>query len=148
MSAEGVFSIVSLNLSERKGTVKTPVGFMDLVEGSGALGDAHAGPGNRQLSLLAIEDIDAQSSANIDLGPGAYAENITTRGVDLLSLPLGTRIAIGAALLEISQIGKECHAGCAIRRATGDCVMPKRGVFARVLIGGRIGLEDSCRYRF
>jgi MOSC domain-containing protein YiiM len=80
------------------------------------------------------------------VGPGAFAENITTEGVDLPYLPLGTRIEIGSAVLELSKIGKECHEGCAIRREAGDCVMPRRGVFARVVVGGRISLEDSCRY--
>ena len=80
--------------------------------------------------------------------PGAFAENITTEGVDLPSLPIGTRFEIGGAVLELSKIGKDCHEGCAIRRATGDCVMPRRGVFARVIKGGRISLEDSCRYDF
>jgi cyclic pyranopterin phosphate synthase len=148
MSVEGTFAIVSLNLSERKGTVKTPTGALDLVEGMGVAGDAHAGAGNRQVSLLAIEDIEASRPGALEAEPGAFAENITTRGVDLPSLPLGARLEIGDAVLEISQIGKECHGGCAIRKATGDCIMPRRGVFARVLVGGRVRREDSCRYRF
>jgi MOSC domain-containing protein YiiM len=148
MSGEGAFTIVSLNLSERKGTVKRPVGFLELVAGMGAAGDAHAGAGNRQLSLLAVEDIEAARAAGIEAAPGDFAENVTTRGVDLPSLPLGARLEIGSAVLEISQIGKDCHEGCAIRRATGECIMPRRGVFARVLVGGRVGLEDSCRYHF
>jgi len=146
MTGEGDFSIVSLNSSDRKGTVKTPVGFLDLVAGLGAAGDAHAGPGKRQLSLLGAEDIEAFRARGIEVGPGEFAENITTRGIDLPSLPLGTRIEIGNAILEISQIGKECHAGCAIRRLTGDCVMPRRGVFAYVVAGGRIGRADTGHY--
>lgn len=148
MSAEGSFKLVSLNLSERKGTAKAPVDGLELVAGSGAAGDAHAGPGERQLSLLGIEDIEAFRARGFSVGPGSFAENITTEGVDLPSLPLGTRIEMGPAVLELSRIGKECHEGCAIRREAGDCVMPRRGVFARVIVGGRIGLEDSCRYRF
>jgi molybdopterin adenylyltransferase len=144
---EGTFRLVSLNLSERKGTAKAPVGALDLVAGEGAAGDAHAGPGDRQLSLLGIEDIEGFSGGGIVVVPGSFAENLTTSGVDLPSLPIGTRLEIGEAVLEISRIGKECHEGCAIRREAGDCVMPRRGVFARVLVGGRIGLEDSCRYR-
>jgi MOSC domain-containing protein YiiM len=147
MTESGEFSIVSLNSSERKGTVKTPVGFLDLVAGMGAAGDAHAGPGKRQLSLLGAEDIEAFRARGIEVGPGDFAENITTRGVDLPSLPLGTRIEIGNAILEISQIGKECHAGCAIRRLTGDCVMPRRGIFAYVVAGGRIERADTGHYR-
>jgi MOSC domain-containing protein YiiM len=148
MRGEGVFTIVSLNLSERKGMVKMPVGSLELVAGMGAAGDAHAGTGDRQLSLLAIEDIESARAAGVAAAPGDFAENITTRGVDLPSLPLGARLEIGSAILEISQIGKDCHEGCAIRRATGECIMPRRGVFARVLVGGRVGLEDSCRYHF
>jgi MOSC domain-containing protein YiiM len=145
---EGTFRIVSLNLSEGKGTAKFPVAGLELVAGEGAAGDAHAGPGDRQLSLLGIEDIEGFLGGGIAVAPGSFAENITTAGVDLPSLPLGTRLEIGNAVLEVSQIGKDCHEGCAIRRAAGDCVMPRRGVFARVIVGGRIGLEDSCRYRF
>jgi MOSC domain-containing protein YiiM len=145
---EGTFKIVSLNLSDRKGVAKSPVAFLDLVANGGAAGDAHRGPGDRQISLLGIEDIEGMRAQGLSVAPGAFAENITTEGVDLPSLPLGTRIEIGPAVLELSKIGKECHEGCAIRRETGDCVMPRRGVFARVLAGGRISLEDSCRYRF
>jgi MOSC domain-containing protein YiiM len=147
MSVEGVFRIVSLNLSDRKGIAKSPVAGLDLVADRGAAGDAHEGPGERQISLLGIEDIEAFRARGFSVGPGAFAENITTEGVDLPYLPLGTRIEIGDAVLELSKIGKECHEGCAIRREAGDCVMPRRGVFARVVVGGRIGLEDSCRYR-
>jgi MOSC domain-containing protein YiiM len=138
----GTFEIVSLNVSESKGTPKRPVGELVLVAQSGALGDAHAGPGKRQVSLLAAEDFDPALGA----APGDFAENITTRGVDLPSLPLGTRLSIGEAVLEVSQIGKECHSSCAIRERTGDCVMPRRGVFARVIVGGRIGRESPCSY--
>jgi molybdopterin adenylyltransferase len=145
--ANGTFRIVSLNVSDRKGVAKLPVGSLDLVEGMGASGDAHAAPGDRQISLLGIEDIEAFRARGHAVAPGSFAENITTEGVDLASLPIGTRIEIGRAVLELSRIGKECHEGCAIRREAGDCIMPRRGVFARVLVGGRIGLEDSCRYR-
>jgi MOSC domain-containing protein YiiM len=148
VSGEGTFHIVSLNLSDRKGIPKSPVGFLDLVADRGAAGDAHEGPGERQISLLGIEDIEAFGARGFSVGPGAFAENITTAGLDLPSLPLGARLEIGNAVLELTRIGKDCHEGCAIRRRTGDCVMPRRGVFARVITGGRIGLEDSCRYRF
>ena len=99
------------------------------------------------MSLLAVEDIDTMRGRGIELGFGDFAENLTVSGVDLGSLPVGTRLAIGEALLEITQIGKECHHGCAIRQAVGDCVMPRRGVFARVLRGGEVGRDSRCSYR-
>ena len=140
------FKILSLNISKEKGTPKTPVPRLVLVADSGIKGDAHAGPGNRQVSLLADEDIDTMREKLDSLVPGDFAENITTRGIDLPSLPVGTRLYIGAAVLEISQIGKECHSGCAIREKTGDCVMPRRGVFAKVVEGGEITDEDTGSY--
>ncbi len=140
------FEILSLNVSKEKGMPKTPVPRMVLVEDRGIEGDAHAGPGNRQVSLLADEDIETMREKLDSLVPGDFAENITTRGIDLPSLPLGTRLYVGGAVLEISQIGKECHSGCAIREKTGDCVMPRRGVFARVVEGGEITDEDTGSY--
>jgi MOSC domain-containing protein YiiM len=149
MSGGGTFELVSLNVSRMKGTRKDPVPELVLVAGSGVEGDAHAGPGDRQVSLLAMEDIEAARAAGsvgVDLVPGSFAENLTTRGVDLPSLPIGTRLAIGRALLEVSKIGKECHRGCEIRALTGDCVMPRRGIFAKVIVGGRVRREDPCSY--
>ncbi len=140
------FEILSLNISKEKGTTKSPVPRLVLVEDHGIEGDAHAGPGNRQVSLLADEDIDTMRARLDSLVPGDFAENITTRGIDLASLPVGTRLMIGNAVLEISQIGKECHSGCAIREKIGDCVMPKRGVFARVVKGGEITDENTGHY--
>jgi MOSC domain-containing protein YiiM len=140
------FEIISLNISKEKGTVKTPVPKLVLVEDTGIEGDAHAGPGARQVSLLADEDIDTMRPSIGGLSPGDFAENITTRGVDLASLPVGTRLEIGEAVIEISQIGKDCHGGCEIRKKTGDCVMPKRGVFAVVIRGGEITSEDTGTY--
>ena len=140
------FEILSLNISKEKGTPKTPVPRMVLIPDQGIEGDAHAGPGNRQVSLLADEDIDTMREKLDSLVPGDFAENITTRGIDLPSLPVGTRLYIGGAVLEISQIGKECHSGCAIREKTGDCVMPRRGVFAKVIEGGEITDEDTGHY--
>ena len=142
----GRFEILSLNISKEKGTAKRPVRKLRFVAGQGIEGDAHAGPGNRQVSLLADEDIDTMRARLDSLAPGDFAENITTRGIDLPSLPLGTKLRIGDAVLEISQIGKECHSGCAIREKTGDCVMPRRGVFAKVIEGGEITDEDTGRY--
>lgn len=157
---EGFFDIVSLNVSDRTGTRKKPVDAIVLKEGSGVEGDAHSGVlENRQVSLLGIEDIDGASKTacgayrerggegDFALVPGDFAENITTRGVVLCELPIGTRLEIGEALLEVSKIGKECHTGCEIRKLVGDCIMPRRGIFARVLRGGRVGREDRGHYR-
>lgn len=152
---EGEFEIVSLNVSERKGTRKRPVPSARFSLGLGLEGDAHAGLlENRQVSLLAIEEIDGASAACVKASPGAdrlvpgdFAENVTTRGVVLHELPLGTRLYVGSAELELSKIGKECHAPCEIRRLVGDCVMPKRGVFARVVVAGEARVADRCRYR-
>lgn len=158
--AEGDFEIVSLNISRVTGTRKTPVGSFSLVAGFGVLDDAHAGmKEDRQVSLLAVEEIEkasarlgesgcAKSGGKDSLDPGDFAENITTRGLELHLLPLGTKIQIGEAVLEVSKIGKECHAACEIKRLVGDCVMPRRGIFARVLKGGEIHREDRCHYSF
>ena len=110
--------------------------------------DVHAGKWHRQISLLGREDIDAMIAAGAVVDNGAFAENITTRGIDLAGLPIGTRLDIGEAQLEITQIGKECHARCAIFESVGDCVMPRRGVFARVIKGGTISHESIGRYDF
>jgi MOSC domain-containing protein YiiM len=166
LPAEGDFEIVSLNVSERTGTRKRPVPSFRLAEGLGVEGDAHAGIIEvRQVSLLAAEEIEAASAslcrgyaggagaqaqpggAPTELKPGDFAENITTRGLALHELPIGTLIEIGPALLEVSKIGKECHASCEIRRLVGDCVMPRKGIFARVLRGGEIRDEDRGHYR-
>ncbi len=142
----GEFTILSINVSKKTGTKKTPVPAAVLREGHGIVGDAHAGDWHRQVSLLAEEDIRGMRGRGIEIGYGDFAENITTAGIDLGSLPVGTRLAIGQALLEITQIGKECHSGCAIFRAVGDCVMPRRGVFARVIHGGEISSESRCHH--
>ncbi len=140
------FSILSINVSERTGEQKKPVKRVLLRAGHGILGDAHAGDWHRQVSLLADEDIETLRGRGIEIGFGDFAENITTRGIDLGSLPIGSRLYIGSALLEVTQVGKECHTGCAIRRITGDCVMPRKGVFARVIVGGEIDHESRCHY--
>ena len=140
------FSILSINISDRTGVQKKPVARAVLREGHGIEGDAHAGGWHRQVSLLADEDIQTMRGRGIELGYGDFAENVTTRGVDLGALPVGARLSLGTALLEITQIGKECHHGCAIFHAVGDCVMPRKGVFARVLRGGEIDHESRCHY--
>jgi MOSC domain-containing protein YiiM len=138
------FAILSINVSPRTGEQKTPVPRATLRPDHGIVGDAHAGDWHRQVSLLADEDIAGMRCRGIELPFGAFAENITTRGIDLGSLPIGTRLILGPAVLEVTQIGKVCHNDCAIFRAVGDCVMPRRGVFARVIEGGEIDRDSRC----
>lgn len=138
--------IIAVCRSEKKGTGKTPVAEINLKENYGVAGDAHAdGTTHRQVSLLAIESIDKMRSKGFDfLKPGDFAENITTKGIDLTALPIGTRLNAGKdVILEITQIGKECHAACAIRQQVGDCIMPREGVFAKVIRGGRVKAGDT-----
>ena len=125
-------------ISEKKGERKRPVASVELREQHGIVGDAHAGEWHRQISLLASESIDKMRAMGLDVDAGDFAENITTTGIDLVSLPIGTRLKIGPTLLEVTQIGKECHNRCAIYDQAGDCVMPKEGIFARVMVGGVI----------
>ncbi|MDD5104978.1 MAG: MOSC domain-containing protein [Desulfuromonadaceae bacterium] len=132
MSATVLAVCTSLNKGERK----TPVPSVELVAEHGMAGDAHAGDWHRQVSLLAQESIDKMRAMGLSVSAGDFAENITTTGIDLASLPIGTRLSIGSTLLEVTQIGKECHTRCAIYYQAGDCVMPKEGIFARVLKGG------------
>lgn len=143
--------INAISVSEAKGTRKTRVSSAVLREDFGIAGDAHAGTGNRQVSLLAVESIEKMRDKGLKLSPGDFAENITTEGIDLLSLRVGSRLRIGKeVLLEISQKGKECHTRCNIYYQAGDCIMPREGVFARVLKGGvikpedKIGAQDRC----
>jgi len=138
MSAEVVAVCISLNKGERK----TPVESVELREEHGIVGDAHAGDWHRQVSLLAQESIEKMRRLGLDVDSGDFAENITTRGIDLPSLPVGTRLTVGDVLVEVTQIGKECHTRCAIFHQAGDCVMPKEGIFARVLVGGLIRPGD------
>ena len=137
--------IVSLNISEKKGVRKKPVKEVSLKTEFGIEGDAHASSEwHRQVSLLAVESIQKMRDKGLDVKPGDFAENITTEGVDLLSLPVGTQLTIGDGILvEVSQIGKECHTRCAIYYQAGDCVMPKEGIFADVLKGGVIHARDE-----
>jgi MOSC domain-containing protein YiiM len=138
--------IIAVCISKAKGERKTDVGRGELLEGFGLAGDAHGGDWHRQVSLLAIESIDKMRAAGLDVGPGDFAENLTTRGVDLYSLPVGTRLLVGSkALLEITQIGKVCHDRCAIYHQAGDCVMPREGVFAIVLQGGPVKAGDDLQ---
>jgi MOSC domain-containing protein YiiM len=138
--------IVSLAISKKKGTRKKPISSVRLIENHGIEGDAHAGPWHRQVSLLAMEDIHTMQAKGLDVNFGDFAENIATSGIDLPSLPIGCHLKLGDSVcLEITQIGKECHKKCAIYYQAGDCVMPKRGIFARVIAGGHISCNDAIK---
>lgn len=136
--------IVAVCKSEEKGTTKEVVDEGVLKEEYGLVGDAHADCcSHRQVSLLAIESIDKMRAMGFRVGPGDFAENLTTEGLDLASLPVGTEIAVGdGVLLKVTQIGKECHRGCTIFKEIGRCIMPKEGIFARVLRGGAVRVGD------
>lgn len=136
-------TILAISVSTQKGMAKTNVPSATLVEQSGIEGDAHAGPWHRQISLLAMESIETMRAKGLHVGPGAFAENLTTAGIELTALPVGTRIQIAQAELEITQIGKVCHKRCAIYYQAGDCVMPREGIFARVIRGGEIRVGDE-----
>lgn len=139
----GVGKVVSVNLSERKTVRKTPGSSGTLVYDRGFEGDAHAGDWHRQVSLLAQESIDSMVAKGLDVGAGDFAENITTSGIDLMALPVGSVLRVGdGAVLEISQIGKVCHTKCAIYYQAGDCVMPREGVFAVVRTPGDVSVGD------
>ena len=136
--------IKAVCISERKGQQKHPVDVVHLRPEHGIDGDAHAGNWHRQVSLLGQESVDRlQEKVSIRLFPGAFAENILCEGLDLYKLPVGTRLRIGTALCEVTQIGKECHADCAIRRQAGDCVMPREGIFVIVLEEGDAKAGDT-----
>jgi MOSC domain-containing protein YiiM len=139
--------IIAVCRSREKGTRKKAVTEGILKEDYGLVGDAHADCcTHRQVSLLAMESIDRMRKLGFQVGPGDFAENLTTEGSELVSLPIGTRISIGEdALLEVSQIGKECHTGCAIYQEIGRCVMPREGIFARVIHGGCVRAGHDVR---
>jgi MOSC domain-containing protein YiiM len=141
--------VVSVNISEKKGVRKKPVEEVVLKTEYGVEGDAHASSEwHRQVSLLALESIRKMQALGLDVSPGDFAENITTEGIDLVSLPVGAIIAIGSETVgEVSQIGKECHTRCAIYYQAGDCVMPKEGIFIKVLKGGKIKKGDVIEVR-
>ena len=134
--------IVAVCTSKNKGERKVDVGTAILIAGLGMEGDSHAGFAHRQISLLAMESIAKMKQKCSDLVPGDFAENLTVEGLDLPALPVGTTLQAGDVVLKVSQIGKECHQGCAIREAVGDCVMPREGIFATVEKGGRISRGD------
>lgn len=138
--------IVAVCTSPKKGMRKKNVGESNLLVDLGLEGDAHAGFAHRQVSLLALESIEKMVKMGLDVGPGDFAENLTTEGIDLVNLPVGTRFKVGnEAVLRVTQIGKECHNRCAIYYQAGDCVMPKEGIFAEVLKGGMVKVEDEIQ---
>ena len=136
--------VVSVNISEKKGTLKKPVPEIELKLRHGIVGDAHAGDWHRQISLLAEESIDTMRPRSpFALDPGVFAENINTEGIDLKGLPVGTHLRIGETEVEMTQIGKECHNDCAIKKAVGKCVMPTEGIFAVVVKEGVVRPGDE-----
>ena len=138
--------VVSVNISEKKGTIKHPVELITLKIGYGIEGDAHAGDWHRQVSLLDLSSFEKMHNrAHVALNPGIFAENITTEGVDLWELPVGTRLEIGESLLEVTQIGKECHRHCQVFKQVGDCVMPREGIFAKVIKEGSISAREAIK---
>jgi len=149
-------AIVSINISRKKGQAKRPAREARVIAGEGVDEDAHRGCGHRQVSLLMIESIEEQKKrlgpeAGIEIGPGAYAENITTRGIDLRTLRVGDELVVrgrdATLRLKVSQIGKECHTKCAIFKLAGDCIMPGLGIFCEVLEGGTVGVGDRIEKR-
>jgi len=136
--------IVAVCTSETKGVRKKNVGSGVLRPDHGLIGDGHAGDWHRQVSLLALESIEKMRQKGLDVNPGDFAENITTENIDLVSLPIGTQLKIGVeAVGEVTQIGKVCHERCAIYYQAGDCVMPREGIFIKVLQGGQVKVGDS-----
>ena len=136
--------VLSINVSDKKGVVKEPINEGVFIENFGLEKDAHGGDWHRQISLLAIESFDKMENEGIEgLVPGVFAENITTEGIVLYELPIGTRLVIGETIQEVTQIGKQCHTGCAISQKVGKCVMPKEGIFTKIIKGGLIKEGDS-----
>jgi molybdopterin adenylyltransferase len=140
--------VVAVCKSLHKGERKVNVGSARLIEDFGIDGDAHGGPWHRQVSLLALESIDKMREKGLEVGPGDFAENITTLGINLVNLPRGTRLKAGEALLEVTQIGKKCHSKCAIYELAGDCIMPREGIFTRVLHEGKISIGDNIEVMY
>ena len=143
MSHEG--QVLAVCTSEKKGTRKQRVGQVELRPNWGIVGDAHAADWHRQVSLLAWESIEKMRALGLNVRAGSFAENITTEGLNLVDLPVGTRLRIGEALARVTQIGKVCHDRCAIYYQAGDCVMPREGIFVEVLEGGQVQTGDAIQ---
>lgn len=136
--------VVSINISDKKGVVKNPIKEGLFVENFGLDKDAHGGDWHRQVSLLGLESFDKMKKQGIEnLSHGDFAENITTEGIVLYELPIGTRLKIGETIQEVTQIGKKCHSGCAISKTVGKCVMPQEGIFTKIIKGGRVKEGDT-----
>ncbi|NCB73299.1 MAG: MOSC domain-containing protein [Clostridia bacterium] len=136
-------NVIAVCVSERKGVQKKNVGTAVFITEWGIENDAHAGAWHRQVSLLSHDKIEAFRARGAEVGDGAFGENLVVSGIDFKSLPIGTRFSCNDVLLELTQIGKECHSGCEIYKKMGDCIMPREGVFARVLHGGTISAGDT-----
>ena len=136
--------VLSINISEKKGIIKTPVDSAEFIADFGIKGDAHAGKWHRQVSFLAKESADKMAAMGVKgLCNGIFAENVTTEGISLHTLPVGTKLKIGETVQEVSQIGKECHNDCAIKKQVGKCIMPTEGIFTKVLVGGTVKVGDD-----
>lgn len=136
--------IISINISEKKGTIKSPIKSGTLCKDGGLKGDAHSKDGYRQLSLLAVENFyELEEALGEKIPLGSFAENITTLGIELHTLPIGTKLKVGECVIEITQIGKKCHSDCEIKKKIGKCAMPQKGVFARVITGSEIVIGDE-----
>lgn len=138
-------NVIAVCTSPQKGTQKTNVGTAVFVEDWGIEGDAHAGKWHRQVSLLSHDKIEAFRARGAQVEDGAFGENLVVSGIDFRTLPIGTRFQCNDVVLELTQIGKECHNGCEIYKIMGDCIMPREGVFTRVLHGGTISVGDTLR---
>jgi len=140
------FTVEAVCISEKKGEQKHPVDYLQLIENFGIENDAHAGDWHRQVSLLASEAIEAMKSEGLELKPGAFGENIITRGLDWNQTKIGDHLRIGNVELEVTQIGKKCHTPCTIFYTAGRCIMPESGIFAKVIKGGIIHAKSSGHY--
>ena len=135
--------VVAVCISEKRGTKKHTVPYIELKINHGIVSDAHAGDWHRQVSLLSVESVDKMRTDTLNFGPGDFAENILTKGLELFTLPVGTLLSVGETILEITQIGKKCHNDCEIKKLVGTCVMPTEGIFAKVIKEGRVYPHDS-----
>lgn len=138
--------VIAISISETKGVPKENIPEGNFIEDFGLEGDAHAGKWHRQVSLLGVESINKMKDIGVKgLCSGKFAENITTEGINLYELPVGTKLQIGETIQEVTQIGKECHTGCAIFQQIGQCIMPKEGIFTKVIKGGKIKVGDEIK---
>lgn len=137
--------ILAVCISEKKGIPKINIGRVEMIKNHGLKGDAHAGNWHRQVSLLSYEKIEEFKKTGVNINDGAFGENLIVEGIDLPQLPIGTKLRINEIELEVTQIGKECHSGCRIYETVGDCIMPREGIFTRVLKGGIVNTGDEIK---